>query len=466
MKKGISGIDSLVLFQNSQGIEGRGTLIHLTRNLVVFEVYNPYSIVQLSEVLQDFRILRGESTVYTGRAVVSNLVPTGLMVIVSASLLSPWSDLAGLAPGDGLREEVERFVQEWDASHALRPLYQLAVSNLRAFLGEMSQLLEQVDVASEADRLNASPALEQALFQEVAEPIMPKMEELFAVFEHEASQIPPKEVGLHKAFAHRELHPLMLCAPFVHRSYSKPLGYAGDYEMVNMILRDPGEGSTTYAKIVNTFILRKDTATAHRNRINMLFERLRSEAQRKSMEGRAFRVMTVGCGPASELQRFIKNDPLSERGEYHLLDFNDETIAHVKGKIEQIMGESHRNPIVEYQHKSIHDLLREARERSNMLQESYDMVYCAGLLDYLPDRICRRLLRLFYNWTKPGGLIVATNVHPSNPIVHIMDYILEWHLICRAEAKMAELAGPLGTCQVNTDETGLNVFLDIRKQGT
>ena len=52
--------DSVVLFSNSQGDSGQGTLVHLTRNLAVFEVYNPYSLVQLSEVLQDVRILRGE----------------------------------------------------------------------------------------------------------------------------------------------------------------------------------------------------------------------------------------------------------------------------------------------------------------------------------------------------------------------------------------------------------------------
>jgi len=50
--------DSLVTFRNSQGAHARGTLMDLTRHAVVFEVYNPYSIVQLSEVLQELRINR------------------------------------------------------------------------------------------------------------------------------------------------------------------------------------------------------------------------------------------------------------------------------------------------------------------------------------------------------------------------------------------------------------------------
>jgi len=46
--------DSTVVFRNCQRLEARGTIMRLSRNSVVFEVYNPYSIVQASEVLHRF----------------------------------------------------------------------------------------------------------------------------------------------------------------------------------------------------------------------------------------------------------------------------------------------------------------------------------------------------------------------------------------------------------------------------
>ena len=70
-------LDSLVLFRNARGLDGRGTLLHMTRRSVAFELYNPYSIVQLSEVLVDFRVVREGQPLYQGRAVVNSLVPTG-----------------------------------------------------------------------------------------------------------------------------------------------------------------------------------------------------------------------------------------------------------------------------------------------------------------------------------------------------------------------------------------------------
>ena len=93
------------------------------------------------------------------------------------------------------------------------------------------------------------------------------------------------------------------------------------------------------------------------------------------------------------------------------------------------------------------------------------MVYAGGLLDYFPNRVCSRLLRLFYEWTSPGGLVLVTNIHPGNPVRHCMEHLLEWHLNYRSEADMLALAAGLHATRVYTDATGVNVFLEIRRAG-
>src|SRR3954467_15278235 len=90
---------AFIVCRTSQGAEVRGTLHRLTRYLAVFEVYNPYSIVQLSEVLTDFRLMMHERVVYSGRAVIANLVNTGIMLICEASLSEEgWIDIDILSP--------------------------------------------------------------------------------------------------------------------------------------------------------------------------------------------------------------------------------------------------------------------------------------------------------------------------------------------------------------------------------
>jgi extracellular factor (EF) 3-hydroxypalmitic acid methyl ester biosynthesis protein len=100
----------------------------------------------------------------------------------------------------------------------------------------------------------------------------------------------------------------------------------------------------------------------------------------------------------------------------------------------------------------------------------YDFVYCAGLFDYLTDSVCKRLMNYFYDMLAPGGLLLSTNVtdilNRSRPFRYSMEYILDWHLIYREGQAMNKLApdrAPADTVKVITDDTGVNVFLEIRR---
>ncbi len=70
---------------------------------------------------------------------------------------------------------------------------------------------------------------------------------------------------------------------------------------------------------------------------------------------------------------------------------------------------------------------------------------------------------MYYSWLRPGGLLVITNVHKNNPNRHHMEHLLEWHLVYRNEKDMGNLV-PSGVIHhIKTDETGMNLFLNIRK---
>ncbi|MHB8765061.1 MAG: class I SAM-dependent methyltransferase, partial [Deferrisomatales bacterium] len=146
-------------------------------------------------------------------------------------------------------------------------------------------------------------------------------------------------------------------------------------------------------------------------------------------------------------------------------DFNDETIRYTEARLRQAIRQAAPSAEVEMVHRSIHDLLKDASRRREAVAPQYDLVYCAGLFDYLGDRVCRQLVRLFWEWTVPGGLVLATNVHRSNPIRQFMEYLLEWYLVYRDEAGMESLAPPDAPRRVYTDPTGVNVFLELRKDG-
>jgi extracellular factor (EF) 3-hydroxypalmitic acid methyl ester biosynthesis protein len=462
---------SVITCRNSQGTELTANLLRITRYSVVFEVYNPYSILQLSEVLSDFRIMASRRLLYNGKAVVSNLLNTGIVLVCEAMLEEGWVEvdfLSGVSqaeadPGGDLASQFASFMGEWKSANRVHDPFKLVVADLSSTFSGVQQWLTGIDVGIRTTVTRRREDLEQEIFSgieaRVVEEVLPTMQR----FEEVSAEIGETEVAVHKSYVRRELHPIVLCSPFLYRTYTKPLGYAGDYEMVNMMLRDPHEGSSAFAKLLNYALLNTEPVVAHRNRIDFLVERLRTECVRRAAHGKT-RIFNLACGPAMEVQRFLKQCPESDLAEIDLLDFNAETLEYTAESIEKARAAGGRKTETRYFQRSVHQLLRAASQGGEDEFTGYDFVYCAGLFDYLSQRVCKRMVELFCTMVKPGGVVIVTNVATRNPRKAWMEYVMEWNLIYRDEKEMLDLV-PEGIkareTKVGADATGVNLFLEI-----
>ena len=305
---------SVIKCRNSQGMEVQANLLRLTRYSVVFEVYNPYSILQLSEVLSDFRILANKRLIYRGKAVVSNLLNTGLVLVCEASLEDGWQEvdfLSGVTGEADLGSQFAGFMSDWKAANKVQDAFKISVADMSSTLTGVQHWMGGIDVGIRSTATRRRDDLEREIFsniqKKVIEEVIPAMES----FEDVAGEISEEEMPSHKSYIRRELHPIVLCSPFLYRTYTKPLGYAGDYEMVNMMLRDPYEGASSFAKLLNYAMLNTEPVVAHRNRIDYLVDMLDRESSRRFGRGRA-RAFNLGCGPAEEVLRFLKDHDSSD----------------------------------------------------------------------------------------------------------------------------------------------------------
>jgi extracellular factor (EF) 3-hydroxypalmitic acid methyl ester biosynthesis protein len=460
----IRPIDPVITFRNSQGEVVRGTLTNVQRRSLVIEIYNPYSIVQVSEVLGDLNIRSGDRSIYKGKAVVTSLLNTGLMAVVSVVLIDEWSDL-NVVRGDLTRVsgEAQRFVEDWESRFRITRSYQVAVSETRAFLAETSRWADQADMSGVLP-CREDGRIRSDVFLDLATPIMQKGAEYFSWIEDETKAVSAEDAPAHRSFLQAALHPLLLRAPFVYRTFAKPLGYAGDYEMVNQLLGDPQQGVSTYFQVVNAQFLQAAVAQAHRNRINILVDFLHRAAEVAEREQRQVRILNVGCGPAVEIQRFIEMHPDPGRLSFTLVDFSEETLAYTRSCMDNAARAKGKAVDIQYVHESVHDLLKRAvRPDAVADSELFDFVYCAGLFDYLSDKVCARLLQYFVQRSREGGSIFVTNVHSNNPQIGVMEHVLEWHLIYRDERMIESvLPSPREATRIYTDSTGVNVFAEFR----
>ncbi|MDH3442848.1 MAG: class I SAM-dependent methyltransferase [Deltaproteobacteria bacterium] len=460
--------DSIIVGRTSQGYEVRATPLRITRHVVAFEVYNPYSILQLSEVLKEFRIIVNDRLIYSGRATVSNLVNTGIVVVCEATLDEAWLDVdlfnLVIEPKK-LRSDFGDFLKEWERIQSILPAYKVVLADMQNFLIDLRRWLEQIEMGIRSSPSRDNSQLEREIIQELAPSVLPSINSHFAKFEEVADKVPPEAMPFHRTYARRQLHPLVLCAPFPYRTYHKPLGYAGDYEMVNMILRDPLEGSSLFAKSVNAWFLMCAPAQAHRNRIQFLTRMLIEETRRRQCREQSMRVFNVGCGPAKEVQQFLSQDAVSNYASFTLLDFNDETIEHTGKILSDLKAKLDRRTEINFIKRSVHQLLKE-EAKPGLNQPRHDLVYCAGVFDYLSDRVCKRLMNIFYSMLAPGGLLVATNVDAVNPSRNGMEHLLEWHLTYRNTKQLSTIMpdqAPPECARIRSDETGVNHFIEVRK---
>ena len=464
---------SVITCRNSQGTELTANLLRIKRYSVVFEVYNPYSILQLSEVLSDFRIMASRRLLYNGKAVVSNLLNTGIVLVCEAMLDEGWvevdflagvsADLASGNQGNDLTSQFSSFMTEWKSANQVQDPFKIVVADLASMLSGVQHWLTGVDVGIRTTVTRRRDEFEREIFSKVenrvVEEVIPAMER----FEHVASEIDEAAMAVHKSYVRRQLHPIVLCSPFLFRTYTKPLGYAGDYEMVNMMLRDPYEGSSAFAKLLNFALLNTEPVVAHRNRIDILVDTLLRECRKRISKGKT-RVFNLACGPAVEVQRFLRDHDESDLAEIDLLDFNAETLEYTRARINEARMSGGRETNVRYFQRSVHQLLRSATQGGDEDFSQYDVVYCAGLFDYLSQRVCKRLVELFCTMVRPGGRVLVTNVAASNPRKAWMEYVMEWNLIYRDEKDMADLIPdniPIASSSIVGDSTGVNLFLEI-----
>lgn len=450
---------------NSQGVDLVANVLKLQRYSVVFEVYNPYSIIQSSEVLKDFRIFVDQRIIYAGKATVSNLVNTGIFLICEVILEDAWIDIDvfGQRQNSTLAGQLNSFFDDWKRSNDIITPVKLVVAEAENWFVGIQKWLGRIDLGLKSSPGVGREDMEMQILTELKGGVNERLYELLIDFRSAVEDVEEESAAMHKSYVRRQLHPHLLCSPFLYRTFKKPLGYAGDYEMVNMILRNEFDGASIFAKLFNHMLLQAPPAEAHRNRIDYLVVAITEAAEKMARTGKRLRVMNLGCGPAEEVLRILRSEEVSNVIDFVLLDFNDETIEYTRARLEEARARFGRSTNITFEKKSVHQILKMA-SRGDYQQAEYDMVYCAGLFDYFSQKVCKKMVELFSTLVTPGGEVLVTNVADTNPVSDWMEYVMAWDLVHRSREEMEDLIPE--RCanfekRIDVDATGVNYFLKL-----
>jgi extracellular factor (EF) 3-hydroxypalmitic acid methyl ester biosynthesis protein len=254
---------------------------------------------------------------------------------------------------------------------------------------------------------------------------------------------------------HRALvQPLFFSVPVIRRSVDRPLGYPGDYRMVETIFYGEPRPDLPLAALLERVVLECAPSLAHRYRAPWAHGWLQRKAQDVP---EPLRVLSFACGPERILRQHAEQ---GARMDAMLCDHDPRALAHAKTGLAAALADRGSVSCVEL---SAVQLIR--RDPHSLLQgpfaHGFDAVLVLGLFDYLRDGLIARMLRRFCRLLRPGGLLLASNLDRRNPHRAFMEYVGDWHVLHRdrAEFEALMLSAPgLQALELTTDPTETNLL--------
>src|SRR5205823_1401706 len=131
-------LETSVIFHEENKAEMKGSLHHLTRGLVVFELPPTEIVLRTSMSLPNFRINLGGACFYSGRAVVHRLIETGSGILCEATLDETCLGVDSKTDRDlGRPLDFRLFVQQWQRHCKIEPELKVLIADMQSFLAEL-----------------------------------------------------------------------------------------------------------------------------------------------------------------------------------------------------------------------------------------------------------------------------------------------------------------------------------------
>jgi extracellular factor (EF) 3-hydroxypalmitic acid methyl ester biosynthesis protein len=331
----------------------------------------------------------------------------------------------------------------------------------KLFLQNLEARVEELRAERKYCSLEELQSFEDTLIPIAAEFMTEFFKPAYPQLEASLKKVSEADLPACVAFFREQLKDLIYQSSFAHRSVAKPLGYAGDFEMMNIIYRNEHAGDSLFGKCLHAYWLSHPEAKAVRNRSRYLYGVLAYRIRQAA--GSPLKIGSIACGPAREVQMLIESseqESLDLSGcEFHLLDQDIKALKHSHERLWQI-ARSRNSPVrLNFVNKAIKNVITRG-----LTERDFDLIYSAGLFDYFSDPVAQLGAKALYGHLKPGGQLVIGNFNLTTPNQFTMRLALDWSLIYRSVDDLKRLFGNLGgVLSVEQEPEGVNLFCVIRK---
>lgn len=240
-------------------------------------------------------------------------------------------------------------------------------------------------------------------------------------------------------------------SPFTGRAFNKPRGYPGDAVILDFIYGQLPVTQQEYglgADLYHQWEYETPSCRSVRARRDLLAVRVDALAERMNSP----RILSVACGHLREAQ-LSQAVKAGRVGEYVGLDQDEDSLA--------VVHAEQRAHAVKAVKGSVRSLLTGKHDFSD-----FDLVYSAGLYDYLAEPVAIRLTQTLFQFLRAGGSLLIANFAPELRDIGYLEAFMDWRLIYRSEAEVERFASTIPPSEISElkcfrEENGNIVFLEI-----
>ncbi|AWN34560.1 class I SAM-dependent methyltransferase [Methylobacterium radiodurans] len=240
---------------------------------------------------------------------------------------------------------------------------------------------------------------------------------------------------------------LMQVCPLTRYAFARPRGYPGDAGLLDLIYRHPdADGALAEASAAGRAAYAVTSGTAPCAAVRERRRILAGAIDRAAAERPGAAVLAVACGHLreAEISAGLRDGRV---GRLLATDQDRESLARVADRADA--------PAVATRRLSVRDFIA-AKATAEAEIGRFDLVYAAGLYDYLDDRIAARLTRKLFGLLRPGGRLLVGNFLTGLREEAYMDAVMDWQLIYRTQAQIRAFAAEIS----EVDLAGANYWAD------
>ncbi|GJD95867.1 class I SAM-dependent methyltransferase [Methylobacterium iners] len=245
--------------------------------------------------------------------------------------------------------------------------------------------------------------------------------------------------------------------PFTRHSFTKPRGYPGDAGLLDFVYRHPAataarEAATDAGRTVMTLTVDVTACEAVRARRSILAAKIDEAADRR--EAPSILAVASGHLREAELSMALRKGRV---GRLLAIDQDPLSLATVDKYSTSISA------AVETKQVNVRSILAGKTDLGR-----FDLVYAAGLYDYLEEKVAARLTRVLFDHLNEGGRLLIPNFLWGVREEAYMEVFMDWYLLYRTRQEVEDFARELVPAEVRKiayteDASGVIGYLEVER---